>query len=101
MSPFRLMYIPFPVPVGTVGGVTRLDVNTGRFLIAINNQETDDDLIRILKHELSHIALGHFDDDRTESLEEIEKEADLYADQMTDDEFSELMTYQVGETVFK
>ena len=92
------MYIPFPVPVGTVGGITRLDVNTGRFLIAINNQEPDDELIQILKHELSHIALGHFDDNR--DIKEIEKEAEDYADQMTDDEFSELMTYQVGETIF-
>ena len=100
MSPFNLIYISFPCPADAIGGVTRYDVKTGRYTVAINNQTTDDDQIRTLKHELSHILLGHFLDDEDRDIREIEKEADDYADQMTDDEFSDLMTYQVGETVF-
>lgn len=97
MSPFTLYYVDLP---SDVGGAAGYDTKNDRYIIAINNALTDDEEIRTLKHELVHILLNHHNQpDR--DLEEIEREADLYADQMTDKEFSELMTYQVGEAVFK
>lgn len=96
MSPFRLYIVKFPPE--SINGATQYDVKKGSFLIAINADLTEDEKIRTLKHELSHILLGHIDAlDR--DLREIENEADRYADLMTEDEFSDLMTYQIGETV--
>lgn len=95
MSPFTVYYVKLP---SDVGGAAGYDTKNDRYIIAVNDELTEDEEIRTLKHELSHILLDHhnqFDRD----LEEIENEADRYADQMTDEEFSELMTYQVGETV--
>ena len=108
MSPFHLVYVNFPAPADhAAGGFTMRATASGKITIMINAIIPEEDQIRFLKHELSHILLGHLEDERvTDDLSyldeypEIEDDANRYADQMTDDEFHELMTYQVGETLF-
>ena len=101
MSPFTLTYHPFPEEIrGIVMGAVQYMEKLGRYRIVIDSTLDADRRRHALKHELAHIALNHLTD-LTETIDDVEKAADDYADQMTDDEFSELMTYQVGETVFK
>ena len=107
MKPFRLVYVAFPSPADVLGGVAVNDTLSGGYVIAINTIKPAEEQTRTLKHELAHIVLGHVLDERTETdksylenLDAVEAEADCYADQMTDDEFLELMTYQIGETAY-
>lgn len=113
MDRFRLIYISFPYIAEVMGGVAPDTINkmggvavrdpAGLYAIMINRNRTEAEQIRALKHELSHLRLGHLTDGRTETtkiyfdnFDDVEREADDYADQMTDEEFSELMTYQIG-----
>lgn len=113
MERFRLVYASFPDIAKTHGGIDPDTLNkmggfavlnpAGWYGIMINSNRTEAEQIRALKHELSHLVLGHLTDDRTDTtdiylknLDDVEREADDYADQMTDEEFSELMTYQIG-----
>ena len=106
MVRFKLAYQPFPEFIrGRVRGSTM--ISNGRCMIIIDRDLDEAGRRRYLKHEFAHILLGHFDDPRAKdsssylwNLAEIEEEADRYADQMTDAEFSELMTYQIGETIY-
>lgn len=59
-----------------------------------------------IKHELSHVLLGHFNDGRAmddqaylNNIDEIEKEADEYAEQMTDEEYDQLIRLMVRTAV--
>jgi len=99
MKPFELILRPFPEEIrGIVRGVAEYDVKRGRFLIVIDEALDDAERLFALKHELSHILLGHHDQtDRDLAI--LEDEADRNADQMTDAEFSRLMTYQIREAV--
>ena len=101
MDPFKLVYEAFPAPADALGGVTMC--KNGKYIIMINKIKPAEEQIRTIKHELSHILLGHFGDRRTkddqtylDNLAEIEEEADRYADQMTDEELAQLMTCQIG-----
>ena len=106
MIRFKLVYQSFPDFIrGRVLGSTM--IRNGRCVIIIERDLNEAERRHTLKHEFAHIVLGHFEDSRTDdsdcylrNLPEIEDEADRYADQMTDAEFSDLMTYQVGEAVF-
>lgn len=99
MSPFTLTYHPFPEETrGIVTSVVQYMEKLGRYRIVIDSTLDADRRRHALKHELAHIALNHLTD-LTETIDDIEKAADDYADQMTDEEFSKLMTYQVGEAV--
>ena len=113
MERFRLIYASFPdiakatgdiapETLNKMGGVSVRDP-AGRYGIMINCNRTEAEQVRALKHELSHLVLGHLTDGRTETtkiysdnFDDVEREADDYADRMTDDEFRELMTYQIG-----
>lgn len=106
MTRFRLVYAAFPAPADVVGGFT-FRFPSGRTSILINTLKSKEDQIRILKHELSHILLGHLDDDRTSGYlsylhehTDIEDDANKRADLMTDEELADLMRYQTGETVY-
>ena len=77
--------------------------------VMINKEKPYNEQQLTIKHELSHILLGHFQNERAKDEEfylknyenlDIENDANRYADQMTDDEFSELMKYQIGEAVY-
>lgn len=96
MSPFTLTYHPFPEEIrGIVMGVVQYMEKLGRYRIVIDSTLDADRRRHALKHELAHIALNHLTD-LTETIDDVEKAADDYADRMTDDEFRELMTYQIG-----
>lgn len=88
IQPFRLVYRPFPANCGgMVPGL--LSGAGGRLLIAIDSNQDTETQARALRHELAHLVLNHLEDERP--LRELEAEADMYADQMTETEFSELM----------
>ncbi len=88
IQPFRLVYRPFPADCGgMVPGL--LSGAGGRLLIAIDSNQDTATQARALRHELAHLVLNHLEDERP--LRELEAEADMYADQMTETEFSELM----------
>ena len=109
MTRFRLVYASFPESVrGSVKGITGMNPGDDFYIVIIDKDLSEDQKDRTLKHELSHIALGHFESNRTEScsdylrnIEAIEEETDNYADQMTDEEYSRLMSFQLGETVYE
>ena len=93
MKAFRLFYRSFPDNIIDVRGITEYDVKRNRFTILINTNLSAAEQQHTLRHELSHIALNHhFQLDR--SLEEVEDEADHYADVMSDDVFNKLMAFQ-------
>ena len=102
MSHFKLVYREFPeVLKGKIPGFTAKG-HDGELTIMIDEDLTDAEKNLVLRHELSHIALGHLNDDRTKNdhsyltnLTELENEADQYADRMTDEEFTNLMKYAV------
>ena len=88
MQAFTLIYKPFPAEcAGAVRGI--LSAAGGRVRIVIDSNQDEQTQRHALRHELAHLVLNHLDDAR--SIEEIEAEADAYADRMTDSEFAELM----------
>ena len=94
MKAFRLFYKKFPDNITDIHGIAEYDVNRNMFTILINTNISEAEQLHTLRHELSHIVLNHhFQLDR--SLEEIENEADHYADVMSDDDFKKLMAFQV------
>ena len=107
MGKITLCYAAFPGIANGFGGLTRISPS-GRVSILINNGRSDEEQKRTLKHELSHIILGHLWDDRVHGEDlsylddnpEIEDEADRYADQMTDETLAELVSGLIGETVY-
>lgn len=102
MSHFKLVYREFPEALkGKIPGFTAKG-RDGKLAIMIDEDLPEAEKNLVLRHELSHIALGHLDDDRTKNnhsylanLAELEDEADQYADRMTDEEFTNLMKYAV------
>ena len=102
MKSFKLVYRAFTEFLkGKVPGFTA-EGPDGKLTVMIDEDLTESETTHILRHELSHIVLGHFDDDRTkdkqsylENLMEIENEANQYADRMTDKEFADLMQYAI------
>lgn len=94
MVPIAIRYQPMPDEIkGKIPGVTGYDPVKNRYLILIDCELEEAKKRWTLKHELSHILLGHFSDDRTESsqaylknIQEVEAEANEYADRMTDHE---------------
>lgn len=108
MERFRLVYTTFPAPADTAGGFAVRVHEKGSITILINREKPEDVQRWMLKHELSHVLLGHLTDGRVKPNSfsyhndnpEVEDEANQYADQMTDEEFSELMAYQIGETKY-
>lgn len=85
---FSITYRPFPVECG--GNVYGISCESnGQIRIIIDSNQDERTQQHALRHELAHIVLNHFDDQR--SIEDIEAEAEAYADQMTDKEFTALM----------
>ena len=86
---YKIIYKPFPEPLrGIVRALTSLQGNL--YTILIDALLDDSERKEAIKHELSHIVLGHFLDDQR-SVEELEAEADAHAAVMTDDELIRLM----------
>lgn len=65
----------------------------GYCVIAINSKAPEEQQAATLRHELSHIALNHFFDRRSE--DELEEEANRYAASMTEEDFRDLMRYEL------
>jgi len=107
MEKITLCYAAFPGIANAFGGLTRISPS-GKVSILINTGRTDEEQKRTLKHEFSHIILGHLWDDRIHGEDlsylddnpEVEDEADRYADQMTDETLLELKKSMVEETVY-
>ena len=101
MNKFNLIYQPFPEEIqGLIPGFA--GHRGDDYTILIDSTQPEEKQAWTLRHELSHLWLGHLDDDekRTETsqaylenIDEIEAEANHYADQMTDEELSYLMTF--------
>lgn len=99
MTHFDLIFLQFPEEIqGIIPGLTQCKGD--HCTVLIDNSQSEEIQRKTLRHELSHIRLGHFDEDRTESdqaylrnIQSIEAEADLYADQMSEEELSYLMTF--------
>ena len=100
MNKFNLIYQPFPEEIqGLIPGFT--GHREDDYTVFIDSTQTEEKQDLTLRHELSHLWLGHLDEDkRTETsqayldnIDEIEAEANNYADQMTDEELSYLMTF--------
>ena len=106
MIAFNLVYRSFPeVLHGAAHAFTVVDAK-GHCVIFVDQDLDELTKHHAIKHELSHIVLGHFEDDRTkdnrtylDNIDEIEREANDYADQMSEEVFADLMTYQILETV--
>lgn len=93
MKPFSLFYVRFPAGCeGMVYGITGVD-NEGNYTVAIDSAQDEETQKFALKHELSHIHLGHFDPDNKKPISEIEQEADKHAEQMTEEELNFLLTF--------
>lgn len=98
---FHVEAVPFPEELrGSVRGAVK-KCKTG-YLILMDESLTEDQYKQTLKHELSHIILGHFEISETETTDEylrniewIEAETDRYADQMTDEDLERLMLWAV------
>lgn len=97
MQKFKIMYRPFPTELhGKIGGVTGGKPG-GVLVVMIDNTLPEAEQKKTLKHELSHIVLGHLEDDRTDrknylkNVMELEAEADAKADSMTDEELNALL----------
>ena len=86
MQTFSVRY--FHLPRSVRGATIWRD---GRAFIFINQDLTERQQKRILKHELAHIYLNHIDDPRP--IDIIEREADRYAARMTEEEFTAMMMY--------
>lgn len=85
----KIIYKAFPEPLsGSVRGMTQLRGDL--YIVLVDALLDDSERKETLKHELSHIVLGHFLDDQR-SVEELEAEADSHAAVMTDDELIRLM----------
>ena len=108
MQHFKLIYQAFPEELSQAG-VNGFTVQKGKnLIILIDSSASSERQDFILKHELSHIVLDHLS--KTKPIEQIdsfgdsmfgdgwierEREADLYAERMTDQELSELLSYQI------
>lgn len=99
MVHFSVIYLDLPEQIrGKMFGWTMHD--QGRYIVFID--KTLNELARrdALRHELSHIILGHLTDTRVstdqdylENFDSVEAEACEYAASMTDDELAQLMTF--------
>ncbi len=93
MDRYKVVYRSFPAACkGNVYGVTCYQA--GRYIVLIDRDLDAIQREKTLRHELSHILLGHFTDG-SKSVEEMEREADSHADAMTDDEFNMLRGYAI------
>ncbi len=93
MQPFKLYYRPFPADCsGTVYGITCY--HGGRYLILIDSAAPAEQQAATLRHELAQIKLNHFSD-TARSTEQLEAEAESYAEQMTEAEFDALMQWAI------
>lgn len=114
MEHFKLIYMPFTElselkqcqPDRQCFGF--LYNNGRRNFILIDSEATPEQQHFTLKHELAHLALGHLaatrplaeictfgDDMFGEGWEDREHEADQFAEEMTEEEFTHLMQYAI------
>ena len=90
---YRIIYKAFPAALrGVVRGLTSLRGNL--YTVLIDALLDDPERKETLKHELSHVVLGHLLEDQR-SVEDLEREADAYAAAMTDDELQQLIAMAV------
>ena len=108
MQHFKLIYQAFPEELSRLG-VNAFTIQIEQDIsILIDSSVSSERQDFLLRHELSHIVLGHLaetkpinqidsygDDMFGEGWIERERAADLYAEKMTDQELSELMSYQI------
>lgn len=93
MERYKLVYRPLPDSVkGTVCGMTYRC--SGKYLVLIDSDLEAVEREKTLKHELSHILLGHFIDNEKNQAEK-EREAEEHAEAMTNEEFSFLLDFAV------
>lgn len=95
MQNFRLFYKPFPPEYhGIIKGATGGKPG-GRLTILIDSLLSAAEQKKTLKHELAHIALGHFSDTEERGVTELEAEADAKAESMTEEELETLLKWAI------
>ena len=97
-----ILYFPFPDYMHDhFGGFATYA--GGRYRILIDNRQPEELQLRALKHEYSHIMLGHLFTAAPEypspEFDAQEAAADAYADAMTEAEFSALLS--MSEKVYR
>ena len=94
MQNFRLKYKPFPPELhGQLAGITGGKPD-GNLTVIIDSTLSEEEQKKTLKHELAHIALGHFQNTGRDMMR-LEEEADAKADRMTDTELEALMQWAI------
>ena len=93
MQRFKLVYRAFPdAAQGQVCGLTQQ--RQGYCLILIDSAAPTERQAAALRHELAHVALNHFSDN-ARSLQQLEAEADSFAERLTAADFEKLMQYRI------
>ena len=98
MQPFKLYYEPFPARARRIcRGFLVYDCDKMKYYIMIDSGLEPEQKKATLKHELSHPALNHIEQQASgnRSEDDLEDEAAVYAEQMTEEEFSRLMAFQI------
>ena len=93
MTKFKLYYRKFPDGAhGVIHGYARM--KEGYAVILIDSRLPEEQQKHTLRHELAHLWLNHFDDTDI-GIAAIEAEADRFADEMTQEEFQNLMQWAI------
>lgn len=65
------------------------------YIVGIDSRLCAADQDHALRHELAHIVLAHLEDNRMDELRQVrEKEAEAYADAMTEETLQQLRQYE-------
>lgn len=94
MKPYSLYYVNFPAGCnGEVYGITKLKPD-GSYIVAIDAAQDEQTQAHALRHELAHIYLKHLEPETAgKTIQEVEREADEYADKMTEKELEYLLSF--------
>lgn len=93
MAPYSLYYVNFPAGCeGMIHGATGIDRN-GNYIIAIDSAQDEKTQAHALRHELAHVFLKHLEPGNKKTIEEVEREADDYADKMTGEQLKYLLSF--------
>lgn len=93
---YAIRFLPFPNDIqGQVFGCICHEVKKDIYAIMIDNTRPEDQQKISLKHEFAHLLMNHFFQ-LDKPIDEIEKEAEAKAQQMTDEELQVLLNAAVS-----
>ena len=93
---YAISFLPFPKEIqGKLFGFIFQEIKKDRYEILIDNTRPRDQQKISLKHEFAHLLMNHFFQ-LDKPIDEIEKEAEAKAQQMTDEELQVLLNAAVS-----